>query len=106
MEAYETGARAGHEIRDILEDMKTRSSFALLVLTADDQIGDDLFRARQNVIHETGYVLPLLVEARTESEEHRRKATSLLDEALAISSDLGMRPLMERVLSRRKILRA
>jgi len=26
---------------------------------------------------------------------------SLLDESLAISSELGMRPLMERVLSRR-----
>ncbi|MCI0787558.1 MAG: tetratricopeptide repeat protein, partial [Chloroflexi bacterium] len=34
------------------------------------------------------------------------KATSLLDESLAISSDLGMRPLMERVLSRRGILGA
>ena len=28
------------------------------------------------------------------------------DESLAISSDLGMRPLMERVLSRRDILKA
>ncbi len=33
-------------------------------------------------------------------------ATSLLDESLAISSELGMRPLMERVLSRREILTA
>ncbi len=31
---------------------------------------------------------------------------SLLDESLAISTELGMRPLMERVLSRREILRA
>ncbi len=36
----------------------------------------------------------------------RERATSLLDESLAISSELGMRPLMERVLSRREILRA
>ena len=36
----------------------------------------------------------------------RAKAISLLDEFLAISSELGMRPLMERVLSRREILRA
>ena len=28
----------------------------------------------------------------------------LLDESLAISTELGMRPLMERVLSRREIL--
>ncbi len=36
----------------------------------------------------------------------REKAMSLLDESLAISSELGMRPLMERVLSRRDILGA
>ncbi len=36
----------------------------------------------------------------------REKAVSLLDESLAISSELGMRPLMERVLSRRELLRA
>jgi tetratricopeptide (TPR) repeat protein len=36
----------------------------------------------------------------------RAKAISLLDESLAISSELGMRPLMERVLSRREILKA
>jgi tetratricopeptide (TPR) repeat protein len=34
------------------------------------------------------------------------KAVSLLDESLAISSELGMRPLMERVLSRREISKA
>ncbi len=36
----------------------------------------------------------------------REKAMSLLDESLTISSELGMRPLMERVLSRREILKA
>ncbi len=29
---------------------------------------------------------------------------TVLDESLAISSELGMRPLMERVLSRREML--
>ncbi len=38
--------------------------------------------------------------------EGRTKATALLDESLAISGELGMRPLMERVLSRREILKA
>ena len=38
--------------------------------------------------------------------EDRAKAMSLPDESLAISSELGMRPLMERVLSRREILSA
>ena len=36
----------------------------------------------------------------------RTKANSLLDESLAISSEVGMRPLMERVLSQREILTA
>jgi tetratricopeptide (TPR) repeat protein len=36
----------------------------------------------------------------------RVKAMSLLDESLAISRELGMTPLMERVLSRREILKA
>ena len=37
-------------------------------------------------------------------ESDRSKAMSLLDESLSISSELGMRPLMERVLSRRELL--
>jgi hypothetical protein len=41
-----------------------------------------------------------------DADGDRAKAISLLDESLAISSELGMRPLMERVLSRREILRA
>ena len=40
------------------------------------------------------------------SDDDRAKAVSLLDESLSISSELGMRPLMERVLSRREILKA
>ena len=36
----------------------------------------------------------------------KEKAVSLLEESLAISSELGMRPLIERVLSRREILGA
>jgi len=39
-------------------------------------------------------------------EGDRAKAITLLDESLTISSDLGMRPLVERVLSRREILKA
>ena len=54
VEAYETGARAGHAIRDILQEMMASSSFALLVLTGDDKVADGTYRARQNVIHEAG----------------------------------------------------
>ena len=39
-------------------------------------------------------------------EGDRAKAMSLLHESLAISSELAMRPLMERVLSRREIMGA
>jgi tetratricopeptide (TPR) repeat protein len=41
-----------------------------------------------------------------DGDADRDRATTLLDESLQISSDLGMRPLMERVLSRREILKA
>lgn len=54
VEAFETGARAGHTIRDILEEMAQKSTFALLVLTAEDATREGLPRARQNVIHEVG----------------------------------------------------
>lgn len=52
--AYEVGSRAGHAIRDILEDMLTKSSFAVLVMTGEDQTIDGRFQARQNVVHELG----------------------------------------------------
>ncbi len=54
VQAYETGARAGHTIRDIIQKMMSTSAFALLVLTCDDPVGDNIYRARQNVVHETG----------------------------------------------------
>ncbi len=40
-----------------------------------------------------------------DDEGDRAKAITLLDGSLAISRKLGMRPMMERVLSRREILR-
>lgn len=54
IEAYETGARAGHTIRDVLEEMVGKSNFAILVFTKEDEQSDGQFRARQNVIHEAG----------------------------------------------------
>jgi hypothetical protein len=52
--AYETGARAGHAIRDVLEDMLKESTFAVLVMSAEDVQDDQSVRARQNVVHEAG----------------------------------------------------
>lgn len=53
-EAYEIGARAGHAVRDVLQDMLAKSAFALLVMTGEDEMVDGGTRARQNVVHETG----------------------------------------------------
>jgi len=54
IEAYEIGARAGHAVRDILQDMLARSSFAILVMTGEDKTQNGDLRARQNVVHEAG----------------------------------------------------
>jgi len=54
VEAYEIGARAGHAIRDILEEMLGKTSFAILVMTGEDKTEDGGMRARQNVVHELG----------------------------------------------------
>ncbi|MFV5691929.1 TIR domain-containing protein [Flavobacterium sp. LT1R49] len=54
IEAYETGARAGHTIRDILEEMAAKSSFAILVMTGEDSDENGKLKARPNVIHEIG----------------------------------------------------
>ncbi|MER2196072.1 TIR domain-containing protein [Methylobacterium brachiatum] len=54
VEAYETGARAGYNIQDILLDMSTRASMALLVHTGEDIDREGKEHARENVVHETG----------------------------------------------------
>lgn len=54
VQAFESGARAGHTVRDVLEEMLSTSAFALLVLTAEDELADGTLRARQNVVHEAG----------------------------------------------------
>ena len=52
--AYEVGARAGHSVRDILKDMLSHSSFAILVMTGEDETGNDELHPRLNVVHELG----------------------------------------------------
>ena len=54
VEAYEIGSRAEHTIRDILQQMLTGSSIALLVMTGEDETKDGKLLARQNVVHEAG----------------------------------------------------
>ncbi len=52
--AYEIGPRAGLSVKEVLEQMLTKSSFAVLVLTGEDQGTDGELHARENVIHELG----------------------------------------------------
>lgn len=52
--AYEIGARAGHTIRDVVEEMMEKSSFAILVMTGDDHLADGRTHPRLNVVHEAG----------------------------------------------------
>jgi predicted nucleotide-binding protein len=54
VEAYEVGSRSGHTIRDVLDYMASRSTFAVLVMSAEDETSTGEVRARQNVVHEVG----------------------------------------------------
>lgn len=54
VEAYETGSRAGHAVRDVLQEMLNKSSFAILVMTGEDETASGQLRPRQNVVHEAG----------------------------------------------------
>ena len=52
--SYESESRVGESIVPILEKMLDQATFAVLVLTAEDDTQDGSRRARQNVIHEAG----------------------------------------------------
>jgi predicted nucleotide-binding protein len=52
--SYESESRVGESIVHILEKMLNQATFAVLVLTAEDQTEEGGKRARQNVIHEAG----------------------------------------------------
>jgi predicted nucleotide-binding protein len=52
--AYESGARAGYTISEVLKDMSRQASIAFLVHTSEDVTSDGEGHARENVIHETG----------------------------------------------------
>lgn len=54
VEAYEMGARAGFTVKEVLDEMLAASSFALLVLTGEDEDAQGKMHARENVIHELG----------------------------------------------------
>ena len=79
VEHYERGARAGLTIKEVLDDMLTSSSFALLVLTGEDLDAAGGLHARENVIHELGLFQGCL---------GWRRAIVLLEEGVAEFSNI------------------
>lgn len=51
---YETAGHAGESTEHILEKMLAEATFAVLVLTGEDETAAGMRRARQNVVHEAG----------------------------------------------------
>jgi predicted nucleotide-binding protein len=51
---FEDESRAGETIINILSQFLDEASFAILIMTAEDETADGKVRARQNVIHEAG----------------------------------------------------
>ena len=66
------------------------------------------FAEKAGYIRETVWTQTEYAEMLLDRDEpgDREKAIELQDEALAITQELGMRPLTERILTRREILRA
>lgn len=79
VEAYETGSRAGHTIKDVLESMLDQSTIAFLIMTGEDLQVDGPPRARQNVVHEAG-----LFQGRLGFS----KAIAVVEESLDVFSNL------------------
>lgn len=52
--SYESESRTSLSIVPILEKMLLEATFAVLLLTAEDETADGTHRARQNVVHEAG----------------------------------------------------
>jgi predicted nucleotide-binding protein len=51
---YESVSRVGESIVPVLESMLRQATFAVLVLTTEDETAEGGKRARQNVVHEAG----------------------------------------------------
>jgi predicted nucleotide-binding protein len=51
---YESEPRSGESIVPVLEKMLDQATFAVLILTTEDEAADGTRRARQNVVHEAG----------------------------------------------------
>jgi hypothetical protein len=54
IETFESQPREGYTAKEVLERLVSDASFAVLIHTAEDELGDGSSQARPNVIHETG----------------------------------------------------
>jgi predicted nucleotide-binding protein len=52
--SYESESHTGEAIVPVLEGFLERATFAILILTGEDETADGTLRARQNVVHEAG----------------------------------------------------
>lgn len=52
--SFESESRTSETIVNILEQFLNEASFAILIMTAEDETSEGKIRARQNVIHEAG----------------------------------------------------
>ena len=52
---FEKKSQAGRFIGDALRDFQNETTFAIIVMTAEDETKDNTMRTRQNVVHETGF---------------------------------------------------
>ncbi len=78
--AYETGARAGRTITDILEEMRYQANFAVLVFSSENEHADGSRHARENVIHEAGLF---------QGQLGFRKAIVLIEEGCEVFSNIS-----------------
>jgi len=54
VETFETEARAGHHVTEILDQLGESAAFAIMVMTGENESAEGTLHARENVIHETG----------------------------------------------------
>jgi len=52
---FEKKSQVGRFIGDALRDFRKEATFAIIVMTAEDETKEEKIRARQNVIHEIGF---------------------------------------------------
>ncbi|RRD48762.1 TIR domain-containing protein [Arachnia propionica] len=56
IETFEAGSRGGISAFEVLRSMAKKCSFAIMVFSAEDELRDGSMRARQNVVHEAGFM--------------------------------------------------